>query len=145
MDWVSVSTGVAGIAVVVGIFVALLQLHSMRRASRREAYSSIIADLHDLGKILLTHPNVDQLLDEESPKGENNIKQQWLVLWYLDLYENIHYQNEKGIIPKELWLGWEKEIKQTCKRSGFKKQYECLKERYNRDFINYIEELLKTS
>lgn len=114
----------------------------MRNASRSQAYSSVTADLHALDQFIIEHPELDLLLDDKSPNGNDKIKQKWLVSWYLDLYENIHYQKNEDVIPEKLWPGWEKEIKRTCNRPGFKEQYDKdLKECYNEDFQKFIESL----
>lgn len=147
MDWNSLATqnwillGSGGVALGI-LLAALVQVVNMKRAIRSEAYSGITADLHALDTLLITDPTLDQLLDNVSPTGTDEIKQRWLVFWYLDLYENVHFQWGKCVIPKELWQGWENEIKQTCKRPGFKKQYEHLKAKYNEDFQKFIGEQL---
>jgi len=102
---------------------------------------SITADLHALDQLFIEHPELDLLLDDKSPTGDCKIKQKWLVSWYLDLYENIHYQHNKGVIAEELWTGWEQEIKQTSNRPGFREQYKALKRYYNEDFQKFIKRL----
>ena len=79
MNWVAFFAAVAGIAALAAVFVAWFQLNSMRKATRSQAYSSITADLHALDKLLITDPNLYQLLDNLSPTAEDGIKQKWLV------------------------------------------------------------------
>ena len=145
MDWAivkAISTGVMALAVIAGVLVAWIQLRKMVKASRSEACSSLTDALLALDKLIIMHPNLEQLLDNESPTGDNEIKQRWLVFYYLDLYEDVHFQREQGVIVKQLWQGWENEIKETCKRPGFKRQYWNLKMYSNKDLQDFIEPLL---
>jgi len=125
MNWISLATL---IILTVSAGAALAMLYSMRKAVRSQAYSSITSHLHALDKLVLHDPSLDKLLDNGSPKKEDDeVKQRWLVLMYLDLYENAHFQRKEGVIPKKLWPGWKEEIRQTCRRQGFKNQYDTLK------------------
>ena len=99
MDWAAIvtaiSTGVMAFAVIVGVLVAWIQLHKMEKASRSQACSNITQSLIALDKLIIMHPDLEQLLDNVSLTGDDAIKQKWLVSWYLDLYEDVHFQWKK--------------------------------------------------
>lgn len=138
----AIFTGVMAAAVIAGVLVARSQLRKMVEASRSQACSSLTDALLALDKLIIMRPDLEQLLHNVSPTGDDAIKQKWLVSWYLDLYEDVYFEREQGVIVDELWQGWENEIRDTCKRPGFKEQYPNLKKSSKKDLQDFIEPLM---
>jgi cell division protein FtsL len=62
----------------------------------------------------------------------------WLIF-----YENIHYQNSKGLIDPEMNAAWNKDLEGFIVRYGLWNFWDEMKDAYHESFRNHIDQLIK--
>lgn len=66
-----------------------------------------------------------------------------LIATWLIFYENIYYQNSKGLIDSEMNAAWDKDLEDFIVRYRLWNSWEDMKASYHESFRNHIDQLIK--
>jgi hypothetical protein len=66
----------------------------------------------------------------------------YLLIWWLNLYENIYFQKKSGLLDLEMYRSWENDLKIFIRTQHLERCWGDLKGTLLKEFCNHVEELL---
>ncbi len=67
---------------------------------------------------------------------------QTVIASYLIFYENVHLQHRKGLLDPDLYLGWERDLRNFVRDDGFNEYWKSARGSYRQDFAELVDRLL---
>jgi hypothetical protein len=136
-DWLQLVQTFCVVGALVGL---VIQLRFTANTSRAAAYQSLVAQLEALHDRLYQSDDADILKEAILPHVDVTPRQMVLALSLLNLLESAHFQHALGVIPRELWLGWQDQITAYFKMPFFRDVWRANRHAYNVDFRALVDE-----
>jgi len=123
-----------------GIFVALRNQHRQLNAQMFIEFSGRFQELLRLfpTEAWLANRNPSQPLPDSSRELTD------CTLYAMQFIADVYYLHRGGYVSKNLWMLWEREIKNTLTGRVFRREWEGVAAEFahNRDFVEYINTLM---
>lgn len=136
-DWLQIVQTFCVVGALVGL---VIQLRFTANTARAAAYQSLVAQLEALHDRLYHSDDADVLKEAILPHVDVTPRQMVLALSLLNLLESAHFQYALGVIPQQLWLGWQDQIAAYFKMPFFREIWQANRHAYNVDFRVLIDE-----
>jgi hypothetical protein len=132
-------------AIAGGLLYTAVQFRQARKAQLVANFSKLVELQYDLRKIRVDHPETASVhkLDVEQLHSEREIREYFLNLMQLSLFEIAWYAHEEGQISKDYFQSWVRRMQQIAREESFRRMIEnpAMKIMHD-DFERYIRSLL---
>lgn len=64
----------------------------------------------------------------------------WLIF-----YENIYYQNSQGLIDREMYVAWHKDLEDFIRNTNLRDSWNDMKNSYHESFRNHVDDLMAST
>lgn len=132
------------IAVIGSLIYLIKQIRDNTTAIKGSTYQSIVTAYCDFEAKLLENDEIARLFriahnDPQTVGDDDKEKIIHLMSVYFNLYENLFYQNKKGLLDNSLWEGWRKSLMyEVYGDPGIKFWWERTSSYYSKDFQIFV-------
>lgn len=122
-DWGSVGELVGGIAVIVTLVYLAIQIREYRLGLIASTFHSTTQGFNQINLMLGADPELAEVLergirDPESLDAREQSQYVWLQRSYINIYENLYQQYQRGACPAPFWEKFARELKQSLDSPG---------------------------
>jgi len=140
----SIGSIISGIAVVVSLIYLAIQIRRNTEAERTSTYQSIVSDFGTMNNNLagnpeLSHMFVEALENYHEFNDEDKARISQMFFQIFRMFENMFYQQKKGYLDQDLWVGWKRLMLTYFARPGFQTWWEHRRVVYAKPFVNFLE------
>lgn len=132
-------------AIAGGLLYTAIQFRQARKAQLVANFSKLVELQYDLRKIRVDHPETAAVhkLDVEQLHSDREIREYFLNLMQLSLFEIAWYAHEEGQIHRDYFESWVRRMQQIAREESFRRMIEnpAMKIMHD-DFERYIRSLL---
>jgi hypothetical protein len=154
-EWKKVFELLSYVAIFLGLPTAVFQYRrsKIREQTDREygTYNALDEKYLDFQKMCFEHPELDIFdIADASPVSltEEQQKQELVAFTMLiSVFERsfLMYHDQSSAVKRAQWTGWDEYIRSYCDRANFRNAWEISGETFDRNFENYVEQILATS
>jgi hypothetical protein len=147
MNWTAIGAigeflGATG--VIITLIYLARQVRQNTRATRLSTSHSISAAARDWNRPLLNDPELAwtfQVGTEDPTKLDEKEQARFIELCFslFRMFEDAHYQFQKGALDPDVWMGYEKLYAAYAKAPGFRAYWERRKETFRPEFQKFID------
>ncbi len=140
----SIGSIISGIAVVISLIYLAMQIRQNTEAERTSTYQSIVSDFGFMnnnlaGNAELSHMFVDALENYNKFDDEEKARISQMFFQIFRMFENMFYQQKKGYLDQDLWIGWKRLMLTYFARPGFQTWWEHRRVVYAEPFVEFLE------
>ena len=140
----SIGSIISGIAVVISLIYLAIQIRRNTEAERTSTYQSIVSDFGTMNNNLagnpeLSHMFVEALENYHEFNDEDKARISQMLFQMFRMFENMFYQQKKGYLDQDLWVGWKRLMLTYFARPGFQTWWEHRRVVYAKPFVNFLE------
>lgn len=154
-EWKDIFELLSYVTVALGFPAAIYQyrLSKLREQADREygTYNALDEKYLEFQARCFEHPELDIFdIPDENPKplGEEQRKQELVAFTMLiSVFERafLMYHDQSNKVKAAQWTGWDEYIRSYCARDNFRNAWEVSGETFDRNFENYVEEIMERS
>ena len=140
----SIGSIISGIAVVISLIYLAIQIRRNTEAERTSTYQSIVSDFGTMNNNLAGNPDLSHMFVEAlenyhefSDEDKARISQMFFQIFRM--FENMFYQQKKGYLDQDLWIGWKRLMLTYFARPGFQTWWEHRRVVYAKPFVHFLE------
>lgn len=140
----SIGEIIGGLAVVVSLVYLSIQIRMNTEAERTSTYQSIVSDFGALNNTMASTPELSHLFVEAmenyhplNPDQKARISQ--IFFQCFRYFENMFYQNQKGYLDDEVWIGWKRLMLTYYASPGFQTWWEHRRDVFSEPFAVFLE------
>lgn len=140
----SIGELVGAIGVIISLVYLALQIRTNTEAERTSTYQSIVSDFGALNNTMASTPELSHLFvramedyHQLSPDEKARISQ--LFFQCFRFFENMFYQQRKGYLDDEVWIGWKRLMLTYYARPGFLTWWEHRRDVFSEPFAIFLE------
>ena len=139
----SIGELLGSIAVFISLIYLAFQIRSNTETARTSTYQSVVSDFSALNQSMTETPElsllfVNALEDFSSLSADEKAKVSQLFFMCFRNFENMYYQNRKGYLEEELWIGWKRLMLTYFARPGFQSWWTHRADVYSRPFAEFL-------
>jgi len=140
----SIGSIISGIAVVISLIYLAIQIRQNTEAGRTSTYQSIVSDFGTMNNNLagnpeLSHMFVDALENYHEFNDQEKARISQMFFQIFRMFENMFYQQKKGYLDQDLWIGWKRLMLTYFARPGFQTWWEHRRVVYAEPFVQFLE------
>ena len=140
----SIGSIISGIAVVISLIYLDIQIRQNTEAGRTSTYQSIVSDFGTMNNNLAGNPELSHMFvyalenyHEFNDQEKARISQMFFQIFRM--FENMFYQQKKGYLDQDLWIGWKRLMLTYFARPGFQTWWEHRRVVYAEPFVQFLE------
>jgi len=142
--WANIFAIISGICVVISLVYLAIQIRQNTEAERTSTYQSIVSDFGNMnnnlaGNAELSHMFVEALENYHNFNDEEKARISQMFFQIFRMFENMFYQQKKGYLDKDLWVGWRRLMLTYFARPGFQTWWEYRRDVYAEPFVKFLE------
>lgn len=135
---------IAAIGVMVSVIYLALQIRRSSETERMATYRAIVSDFGTLNQSIASDSETALLFAHglESFDTLSAVEKARLSQYFYGIYryfENMYYQNSKGYLEDEVWIGWKRMMLSYFHRPGFQVWWQHRRLVYNPSFVEFLE------
>jgi hypothetical protein len=154
-EWKDLFELFAHLTVVLGVPAAIYQYRrgKLREQTDREygTYNALDEKYLEFQRMCFDHPRLDifDIPDENPQPLDDEQRKQELIAFtmLISVFERAYlmYHDQSNKIKTAQWSGWDEYIRAYCERANFRNAWEISGETFDRNFENYVEEIMQRS
>src|SRR5438105_627431 len=154
-EWKDIFELLSYVTVVLGLPAAIYQYRrsKLREQADREygTYNALDEKYLDFQRLCFEHPDLDIFdIPDASPQplNEEQMKRELIAFTMLiSVFERAYlmYHDQTNRVKAAQWTGWDEYIRAYCDRDNFRNAWEVSGETFDRNFENYVEDILERS
>jgi hypothetical protein len=140
----------SSVAVIISLAVVVVQLRKATIAAKSNVYQNIIASLANINAALAQGKDSVKVYikgRDEVDKVEQGEIEKVIFGFFMssafNLYENLYYQHDRGLLDQELWGAWDKAISRYIEFPGVRHWWERNEDKFHESFRKYVNEHTK--
>jgi hypothetical protein len=142
-DLGSIGELLGSIAVFVSLIYLAMQVKSGTEASRTSTYQSVVSDFSALNQSIASTPELSLLFvraqeNFESLSPDEKARASQLFFMAFRNFENMYYQQRKGYLEDELWIGWKRLMLTYHARPGFQTWWSIRSDVFSQTFVEFL-------
>ncbi len=130
-QWLDIIQTACVVFALVGLIV---QLNLAARTAKAAAYQSVVTQLQSFHDRLSDSEDAQLLKEALAPNLDITPREMVFALSLLNLLESAHFQHAQGVIPRELWSGWQDQIAVYFRLPFFQEFWRRNRDSYNAKF-----------
>lgn len=135
---------VSSIAVLISLIYLAIQVKSSTEAARMSTYQSVVSDFGALNRSMASTPDlsilfVNAMEDFGKLSADEKARVSQLFFVAFHYFENMYYQNQKGYLEDDVWLGWKRLMLTYHSRPGFQSWWALRHEVYSQSFVDFLQ------
>ena len=139
----SIGELLGSIAVFISLIYLAFQIRSSTDAARTSTYQSVVSDFSALNQSMSSTPDlslmfVNALEDFSSLSADQKARVSQLFFMTFRNFENMYYQNRKGYLEEDLWIGWKRLMLTYYARPGFQTWWSIREDVYSQAFAEFL-------
>jgi hypothetical protein len=143
-----VLSAIQSIAVVISLTSIFIQLRQTNRLAQTNSYQNLFQSHNDWLTAIIQDGYLGTLFfkGRETPQDltqEEKIRFFLLCTQWFSFHENAFIQHHKGVLPEELYRGWQRALVRHLQQPGFADYWTEEKEEYAPSFVAYVDGLRK--
>ena len=149
-DFASIAAIIEAIFVVISVYFIWRELRENTKLTRAANNQSLVELSSPFNMQLIQDRQMAELWVSGAKKyaqmdDVDKYRYMCLVTWWLILHENIYYQQSKGLLDHSIYKAWENDLKQFVKEQKLWLRWDKVKDNYQPEFSNYINQLIEKS
>jgi hypothetical protein len=147
-DWANVAT--IGQVVVVALSICFLwyQLNQQTKLARVANTQTQIALVSPFNLQMVQNNEMARLwttapADWTSLSAAQKQQYKSMLTWWFIFYENLFFQNEKGLIDPKIFAAWKNDIDVFVEEQLVEKYWAGLSKKYHQEFVDYLNARIK--
>jgi len=140
----SIGEIIGALAVVISLVYLAIQIRSNTEAERTSTYQSIVSDFGAMNNTMASTPELSHLFVQAMENyhqlsSDQKARISQIFFQCFRFFENMFYQNKKGYLDEEVWIGWKRLMLTYYSRPGFQTWWEHRREVYSEPFAVFLE------
>lgn len=135
---------IGAIAVIISLIYLAVQVRKNTETERTSTYQAVVSDFGALNRTMSSTPDLSILFVTAMEKfgdldaGEKaRVSQLFFATFHY--FENMYYQNRKGYLEEDVWLGWKRLMLTYYSRPGFQSWWKIRRDVYSSSFATFLE------
>ena len=125
-DWGSIGELVGGVSVIVTLVYLAIQIREYRVGLSSATFHATLQGFNQINLLLGEKPELAEIIERgvKEPDALSASEQSqyvWIQRSYVNIYENLFQQYQRGACPKAFWEKFARELKQTLDAPGGKR------------------------
>lgn len=146
-DWANVSMILQAVFLPISILFVLFQLRKQTQLTRASNAQALVEISSPFNILMIQDPTVLELWLKGAERYEslNEIERARYVnilTWWLLLHENIFHQGQMGLIEKEMYDSWQRDLQFFIRRQRLSELWGKFKDFYHHDFARHVDDLM---
>ena len=134
---------VGAIGVIISLVYLALQIRTNTEAERTSTYQSIVSDFGALNNTMASTPELSYLFvqameDYHQLSSDEKARISQLFFQCFRFFENMFYQQRKGYLDDEVWIGWKRLMLTYYARPGFQTWWEHRRDVFSEPFTVFL-------
>lgn len=135
---------VGSVGVLISLVYLALQVRRNTETERTRTYQSVVSDFGQLNHTLAASPDLSMLFvnameDFEGLSSAERARMSQLFYSSFRSFENMFYQNSRGYLEEDVWMGWRRIMLAYFHRPGFQSWWRLRRDVFSATFANYLE------
>jgi len=140
----SIGEIIGGFSVVISLVYLAIQIRTNTEAERTSTYQSIVSDFGAMNNTMASTPELSHLFVQAMENyhqlsSDQKARISQIFFQCFRFFENMFYQNKKGYLDEEVWIGWKRLMLTYYSRPGFQTWWEHRREVYSEPFAVFLE------
>ncbi len=132
------------IAVLISLIYLAIQVKSSTEATKMSTYQSVVSDFGALNRSMAGTPDlsilfVNAMEDFHTLNADEKARVSQLFFVAFHYFENMYYQNQKGYLEDDVWLGWKRLMLTYYSRPGFQTWWSIRRDVFSASFAVFLE------
>jgi hypothetical protein len=154
-EWKDIFELLSYVTVVLGLPAAIYQYRrsKLREQADREygTYNALDEKYLDFQARCFEHPELDIFdIPDENPRPLNDEQRKQELIAFttlISVFERAYlmYHDQSSSVKAAQWTGWDEYVCSYCERDNFRNAWEVSGETFDRNFENYVEEIMQRS
>lgn len=140
----SISTAAAATGTLLALVFMYLQLRemsvqtrSLEKSIRSSTYQAIVNAEMNLWETAEKTPQIlNEIYDHGLDLDNDTVKS---IMIGLSFYENLLYQHEQGTFPEEMWVHWQRAIRDVVRTPQYRKAWKFMRPYYYGPFVELVD------
>ena len=135
---------IGSIAVIISIIYLAIQIRTNTEAERTSTYQAVVSDFGALNNTMASTPELSHLYVQATENyhqlsADEKARISQIFFQCFHYFENMFYQNQKGYLDEEVWIGWKRLMLTYYSRPGFQTWWEHRRDVYSESFALFLE------
>ncbi|MDH4108192.1 MAG: hypothetical protein OEW35_07730 [Gammaproteobacteria bacterium] len=134
---------VGSIAVLLSLVYLAFQIRNSTEAARTSTYQSVVSDFGELNRAMASTPGLSSLFVKGmndflslDPDEKARVSQLFFMIFHY--FENMYYQNRKGYLENDVWIGWKRLMLTYYGCAGFQAWWLLRKDVFSSRFVEFL-------
>lgn len=132
------------LGVLLSLFYLAIQIKRNTEAERTSTYQKVVSDFGVFNQTMAASPDLLNLFVEGMERFENRsteekarLSQMFFLCFHY--FENMYYQQRKGYMEQEVWMGWKRLMLAYFARPGFQQWWAMRRGAFSESFAIFLE------
>lgn len=127
------TVGIVG-SFVMAIYYSRREISHLHREFQTQVISELTEKLHRVGEIILEHPSLAKLINQNDPP------EHVFAIYILSVYNQAFNMHKRKLVSDEIWLGWTQMMKSSFREGIIGDYWKKLsaESRFSSDFRHFI-------
>jgi hypothetical protein len=140
----SIGEIIGALGVIISLAYLAMQIRTNTEAERTSTYQSIVSDFGAMNNTMASTPELSHLFVEavenyHQLSSDEKARISQLFFQCFRYFENMFYQQKKGYLDEEVWIGWKRLMLTYYSRPGFQTWWEHRRDVFSEPFAIFLE------